>query len=339
MSDLPIPFEDPAAVALAREVLQLYETAARDMAETVVEIGRRLDALGQLVPQGSMYRWVDQHAPFSRRAAVNYLRLARFAQERPADFQRWKHLGPSKLYAITTLGWEGLRVMRRRKTHPVGPGERRTLERMSVAQLYARVASLRGDPAQPESTRVLDSARRRARGLATVADTLVGLDDVAEEDARALRDLLADLVARLDDDPETRTHLRWPRRPLRDRGAVRRVAGRRGADLPGRPGPIGPVSVRVTPAASILPARFAAGAMTRTRTATSKNTLPTALSTACPSATTSPAPSNGPPATCSAGATSSVRPLRGEFVRRTVPRWVAWRDPNRRWTKPFGQLA
>ncbi len=182
MGSVLVSMSDPEAAALGQEVLQLYETAARDMAETVVESGKRLQQLRALVAPASWTAWVEDEAPFSVRAAANYLRLAAFAAEAPRDFLRWKHLGPTKLYALMGLSWASRRVLRQRKLHAVPGAGKRTLERMSAAQLHLVVAALEPTPVPAAATRTLTSARRRARGLARVAATLAEMGDAVDRD-------------------------------------------------------------------------------------------------------------------------------------------------------------
>jgi hypothetical protein len=166
---------DPRVVRLTTQILQLQETAERDYAETVVEIGGKLRQVQELLEPGTWLGWLEEEVPFTQRSANSYMRLNEWAEEHADDFARFKHLGPTKLYAILTLDWRGLRLLRSRKTHQL-PGAARALplQRMSVAQLYRLVELLGGGSRKDsEIEYVLRGFRQRVTRLQDATDKLV----------------------------------------------------------------------------------------------------------------------------------------------------------------------
>ncbi len=186
---------------LTAEIRQLQKTALRDLAESIVEIGRRLTVIREMLVRGAWLAWLADEMPFSDSAAFNYIRLAGWAQAHPGAFHTWKHLGPTKLYALETLDGSTRRALRERKSYAVpGTDRTRTLDRMSVADFYLLMDELRGNlPAERPIARLVDSQRRRIRGLATATDALLERkDEVDRDDARELRDALAAAAHRLE---------------------------------------------------------------------------------------------------------------------------------------------
>lgn len=193
-TDILLPPTHSRIAKLSGEIAMLYRTANRDYAETVVEIGRRVRDVRASLMHGDWLAWIEESAPFARGAALNYIALFEWADGHARDFQRWKSLGPSKLYAITTLEAGGLRIVRQRKRHAIPGSDRRdTLERMSVPELYRVVAALRGDLPQARAIgRVLGGYRQRVRGLLrATAEVSTRRDEIDRDDARQLH---ADLV-------------------------------------------------------------------------------------------------------------------------------------------------
>ncbi len=186
---------------LTAEIRQLQNTALRDLAESIVEIGRRLIIVREKLPHGAWLAWLAAEMPFSDSAALNYMKLADWARDHPGAFQTWKHLGPTKLYALETLNGRARRVLREHKSYGVpGTDRTRTLERMSVADFYLLIAKMRGDlPTEPPIARIVDSHRRRIRGLVGTTEALIERkSEVDRDDAREFRDALAAAVRRLE---------------------------------------------------------------------------------------------------------------------------------------------
>jgi hypothetical protein len=186
---------DPRVRKLTTEILALHTTAERDYAETVVEIGTRLRAVRLLLRHGEWLAWLEMDVPFTAQSATNYIDLADWAEEHASDFMRFKQLGPTKLYAIMTLGWRGLRVLRTRQTHPV-PGSDRalTLQQMSAPQLYRLVATLRdGTGAEATIDYVVRGYRQRLTRLHGATERLVSRR--AEVDTETAAELHQALLA------------------------------------------------------------------------------------------------------------------------------------------------
>jgi hypothetical protein len=166
---------DPRIVRLTTEILALQETAERDYAETTVEVGRKLREVVALLVHGDWIDWLEEEVPFTRRSASNYMRLSEWAEDHAADFARFKQLGPTKLYAIMTLDWRGMRVLRSKKAHVLEDGAPPlALERMSVPQLYRLVEKLGGGGStDAEIEYVLRGYRQRVTRLQSATERLI----------------------------------------------------------------------------------------------------------------------------------------------------------------------
>ena len=157
------------------QIADRVRTVHRDFTESLVEIGTLLQRVRRAMKHGDWLAWLRE-MPFAQRSAANYMLLAKWAFDRPREFQRLKSLGPSKLYAIARLDGRRLRGLRPGRIYEVpGTGRRRSLERMSVPELYALVAAWTGDvDPRPSMARVVASYRQRLTRLLRATTLLLG---------------------------------------------------------------------------------------------------------------------------------------------------------------------
>jgi hypothetical protein len=104
--------DDPAVVRFTERFLELKQQAFRDLVDTAVELGEILVEARKAL-WGNYRRWIRERLQIDRSTADNYSALARLARESPAVIQRWKELGPSKLYQIARLPAPGRRAVLR----------------------------------------------------------------------------------------------------------------------------------------------------------------------------------------------------------------------------------
>jgi len=88
-------------VALTERCRELRLQAFRDAVDTAIEL-RQIVMRVQAKPREHFDVWLA-HVGTTERTALNYAALARLAQDAPGVIQRWKELGPSKLYEVATL--------------------------------------------------------------------------------------------------------------------------------------------------------------------------------------------------------------------------------------------
>ena len=61
--------------------------------------------------RGAWIEWIEDELPFAIRSAQSYLALATWADAHRDDYQRLRHLGPSKLYLLVGLESSHLRKL------------------------------------------------------------------------------------------------------------------------------------------------------------------------------------------------------------------------------------
>ena len=177
----------------ARDIVRTLRNARGILADAHVEAGNKLTECRAKLQERSWYAWIDQKLPFTQRTAFNYIALANWAAEHSADYQRWRHLGPTKLYALAALPPRLLTRVRNRNSHTVpATGERKTLEELSVRELWDVLRAMTDtDATPPELAQFLSSFRRRLTGLTGAVVVLLGYRRDLDPDTAA--DLHADL--------------------------------------------------------------------------------------------------------------------------------------------------
>jgi hypothetical protein len=88
-------------VGLTERYQELRRQAFRDAVDLTIELGQIVIDVHARLREG-FGAWLDEVGT-TERTARNYVALARLAAEAPGIVQRWKELGPSKLYKVATL--------------------------------------------------------------------------------------------------------------------------------------------------------------------------------------------------------------------------------------------
>jgi len=191
---------DRRVARVTAEIRSLHASAEKLVADTVVEIGARLEAIREHLPHGQWLEWVDQALPVVPRVAQRWIQIARWARSEPAEFRRLRHLGPTKLRVIVPLPPE-----RRRALDPSKPmiihGVRKTIEVMSEDELRD-LFGLRAE--EPRTREDIDDVVKRLRhdtaGLGAVVDLLIARkSEVPKSVARKLRAEIDEVRDKLDD--------------------------------------------------------------------------------------------------------------------------------------------
>ncbi len=85
---------------IRRQTYEFLIDRARELGEVLIEAAALLDS------PSHYNRWLKT-VGISRPTSHNYRRVARFASEAPGLFQRWRDLGPTKVYQLARLGSKG----------------------------------------------------------------------------------------------------------------------------------------------------------------------------------------------------------------------------------------
>jgi hypothetical protein len=111
------PLDAREVVRLTARFLELKREAFRSLVDRAIELGELL-LEGKGVLRGHYMRWLRERLGIEHQTGENYVHLARLAHDSPAIIQRWKELGPSKLYRLARLPPEGRRVVLKRRDVP-----------------------------------------------------------------------------------------------------------------------------------------------------------------------------------------------------------------------------
>lgn len=103
--------QDTEVRALTARFAELRLELFRDAVDTVIEMGKLVSEIRPLV-KGQFLAWLAS-VGVSAAAAHNYETLAGFAEDHPGLVQKWKELGPTKLYRVVDMTPEGRQAVLR----------------------------------------------------------------------------------------------------------------------------------------------------------------------------------------------------------------------------------
>ncbi|HEY3235135.1 MAG TPA: hypothetical protein VGJ84_10470 [Polyangiaceae bacterium] len=98
---LPPRLDDPRIVQLGARFLELRSTLFRDSVDTIVELGEILHQGSKLL-RGQYVRWLGE-LRVPRSTANRYVQLFLASRQAPGLIQKWKELGPGKLYKLARI--------------------------------------------------------------------------------------------------------------------------------------------------------------------------------------------------------------------------------------------
>jgi hypothetical protein len=96
-----VRLSDPRMLQLTARFHEVRRTVACSSVEAAVEAGQILEE-GRQELQKNFPHWVA-HLRISRDTADNYLALARLEREAPVVIEKWKFLGPARMYRLAKL--------------------------------------------------------------------------------------------------------------------------------------------------------------------------------------------------------------------------------------------
>lgn len=206
-AEIVVPWrKDPRVVRLTRQIIDLQAKATAKMVTAVVAIGQRMAEVHDRLPEGEWVAWVAEAVPLDRRTIHNYIALYRWSQRASVQFERFAHLGPTKLYVLAAGDPNRVRKLRlgARIALPGGRG-RKTIGDMTVAELKIAIAgnnvAAEPRPAAPIG-KLVQSAAKGIEGVGELVEQLEDRegelpDGAADELAAELREL-ADRLDALD---------------------------------------------------------------------------------------------------------------------------------------------
>jgi hypothetical protein len=106
------PLDDPRIARLAERFSELRREAFRNLVDRGIELGEILLEARPLL-KGHYHRWLEERLEVQDGTARNYVALAALAHQEPGVIQRWKELGPSKLYRLARISPGGRREVLR----------------------------------------------------------------------------------------------------------------------------------------------------------------------------------------------------------------------------------
>lgn len=98
----PVTLDSPPVGKFTERFLELRRQGFRDLVDMAVELGEILIQARPLL-RGVYQKWLREHLGVDPATAENYVALARLSKEAPHVIQRWKELGPTKLYRVARL--------------------------------------------------------------------------------------------------------------------------------------------------------------------------------------------------------------------------------------------
>jgi len=204
VATLVTPWEsDAVVVRLTAQIVRRHATTAEIVADAVVDLGRLMQRIQDRLERGEWGRWLDSAIPLTPRTIRNYLALAAWADAHPADFDRFRHLGPSKLYMLAAAPRPVIAALKARKWHAVpGSAQPKTLDIMLKQDLGHVIAGLTGHPAPTTApVSITGVMRQYEKGVSRLEDTTALLiehrTEVDREQAAAVHAQLRDMVQAL----------------------------------------------------------------------------------------------------------------------------------------------
>ena len=137
---------DPKLIALAARFQELQQQTFRDLVEAAVELGGILLQARPLAA-GSFGAWLEE-VGVSHASAMNYMGMATLAKHQPQLIERWKELGPTKLYQVARLPAEAQKDVLQTK------------KRDEILQMNDREFAALVEPHLPKSTVPVTPARK-----------------------------------------------------------------------------------------------------------------------------------------------------------------------------------
>ena len=104
---LPVRASDPRAQRLAARFLEIRAAVYEFMVDRSRECGQVLAEAAALFDHAAVYNRWTKSLDVSRASAQNFTNVAAFARDTPALYQRWRGLGPAKMYRLVRLSPRG----------------------------------------------------------------------------------------------------------------------------------------------------------------------------------------------------------------------------------------
>ena len=100
---LPVRLSDPRVQKIGARVSETRKQTYEFLVDRSRDMGELLDEGFALLADRRLYnRWTKSHR-LSRTSANNFSNTAKLAREAPATYERWRVLGPAKIYRLARL--------------------------------------------------------------------------------------------------------------------------------------------------------------------------------------------------------------------------------------------
>ena len=126
-----------------KAILATYAKAATQGADAVVAIGRRMRKVRDRLDHGKWLDWIEHATPLSLRSVHNYIGLTDWADAHPEQYDRFKQLGPTKLYLLADLEPRHLATFASKRPIPIPGGGSKVLELLTAEELGRVVGGLK----------------------------------------------------------------------------------------------------------------------------------------------------------------------------------------------------
>ena len=166
---------DALVVQWTREITERVRELGRRDVEGRVAVGRLFADVKRRLGHGAFGAWVERDVPVDVRTVQRHMSLAKWADEDPATYQAYRHLGATKLYLIARQPADVRKRLFGRKIHRVPErGTSGTLEQLANVDFFKLVMSFRKRGAVPTPAEVARKRFQQAvRALDDRADDLV----------------------------------------------------------------------------------------------------------------------------------------------------------------------
>ncbi len=196
----PLDVGDATVAKLTYDILELHRASGMRAVAARAEMGRLLLKVRHRVEHGDWIRWLQRHAPFTRRTAARAIVLHQLKHTDPQRFARLAPLGISKANVLVTLPPDAVDHLLQGPHVVPSSGASKTVLAMTFAELMQVIAALDDDLYENAAELLVATYRRQVRAIIRTVRALVeDRDLIAEQDLADLYDDLVDATALLAD--------------------------------------------------------------------------------------------------------------------------------------------
>ena len=188
------PWERNAVVVELTERIRAVDRETKAaLVHGVVELGRLLFEVQQLIPYGEWTRWLSEGVHIEPRTATRYMQVSQWAASAPQEFAKVEDLDITKIYRLLSLEPQVRRRLYDRPIRIPASGVRLRLPEMTVPQLDDVIRDLTARPPEQDPVpKLVQGARHRVAALQAHAEQLIEHGD--HIDPETIAELHEDLL-------------------------------------------------------------------------------------------------------------------------------------------------